>query len=140
MELVEADRLRVVLVEALEDLLEGVARAVLLPDDAWQPEERAHVLIGAARLDHLGARELAVAIGIDDAKGLGDVMQLHLRQRPLRRRPRSFVDQGASLRVVLYRPSDQPATPVGLQPHPASVASQIAQRSGDRRRGRCDHS
>eukprot|EP00900_Chrysochromulina_parva_P020642 jgi/Chrpa1/3210/Chrysochromulina_OHIO_Genome00002390-RA len=78
-ELVECDQLGVVGIETLEDRLEGIARTVLLADRHRQAEQRTHAFAGAARLDHLGTRENAVAVGIDQAERLGHIIELRQR-------------------------------------------------------------
>ena len=74
-ELVECDQLGVVGIEALEDRLEGIARTVLLADRLRQTEQRTHPFTSAACLDHLGTRENAVAVGIDQVERLGYIIR-----------------------------------------------------------------
>ena len=79
--LIEGDGLGVVDIEALEDRLEGLECTVLLADRLRQAEQRAHPLARAACLDHLGTRENAVAVGIDQAECLGYAIRIERRRR-----------------------------------------------------------
>ena len=102
-ELIQRNALGVISIEALEDGLEGVARAVLLTNDLWQPKQRANGFVGTARLDHFDAREHAIAVGVDARKSFDD--RGNARRLPterartladLRLRPPTHAVEGAS--------------------------------------------
>jgi hypothetical protein len=73
------DHFRAVGIEALEDLLKGIARAVFLSDSLGEAEEGADALVAAARLDHLSARQQPIAICVNVPERLIKLLLICLR-------------------------------------------------------------
>jgi hypothetical protein len=73
-ELVLTERFRVVGIEALKDALEGVARPVLVAENARQPEQHTHALVLAARTHDFRAVQLAVATYVNAVEGIQDIL------------------------------------------------------------------